>query len=119
MLTLEQAQGQGYTLTDQEDGSVEVTRNGDHVITIHSDCPHFFALRYIAGIVGDDLASTVVTADLVQQTTGETYVEPVLPPPTPPLADAIQQAVGSVPDDGTVADLKTAILNAIATSTGN
>lgn len=102
MITIPQAEQDGYTF-DPVDGGIDVAFNGDHVVTVYSDCPQFFALRHVAEILGDDLATATVTAALVQQTTGETYIDPPPPPPpTPTVQEKVAAALQQIQQgDGT------------------
>jgi hypothetical protein len=97
MLTFDQAAKLGYTVEPDADEPdlCHVVYGGCTIETIRSDCPRFFALRAIAERTDDDLATAEVTADLVKQTSGETYA-PVEPPPVVATSDDANTAAAQI-----------------------
>src|SRR5581483_240641 len=91
MITFDQATQLGYTIVPGA-GSGVIVKDGFVVAQIVSDQPRFFRLRHIAEIEGDDLASTQVTSGLIQQVSGEAYVDP---PPPPPPVPSLQEKVAA------------------------
>lgn len=115
-MTREQAEAAGWSFDiDGENGAA--SKDGSRQFEVASSIPLFSMLREVAEREGDPL-DDAITAELVEQVSGETYDAPAPPddePPPEPEPDAtevvrgIDQALAALPEDPTPAQIVAAV----------